>query len=319
MPDVLVMGALPGLPATDDRLTLHRFWEEQDQAAFLTKAGGQIRAIATSSATSIDTDLLARLPCVELIACYGVGYDKVDLAAACRRGIIVTNAGDALTEEVADLAVGLLTATVRRLPQADRFVRAGRWSADSFPLSSSLRERIVGIVGLGRIGHAVARRLNAAHVPLAYHDRRLSAEAGYRGYASLLDLATAVDTLVLTAPETDETRHMVNAQVLAALGPRGVVVNVARGGLIDEAALCEALAHGTIWGAGLDVTAHEPHVADALLQHDNVIVLPHIGSASLETRENMGRRVLDNLASWFDGQGPLTPIRETPWPPIGGQ
>jgi lactate dehydrogenase-like 2-hydroxyacid dehydrogenase len=313
-PDILVMDPVPGLETAPDLgFVLHPWWALRDPDAFLDGCGARLRGLAAAGKLPIDDALLSRLPGLEIIASYGVGYDRIDVAAAARRGIVVTNTPDVLTEEVADLALGLLIAALRRLPQADRFVREGRWPSGAFPLSPSLRGRRVGVVGLGRIGKAIARRLDAARVEVAYHGRHRQDEVVYTYHDDLIALAAAVDTLILAAPGGPETRHIVGAEVLAALGPDGVLINVGRGSLVDEAALIAALDAGALLAAGLDVFEDEPHVPEALRRSDRVVLLPHIGSASVRTREAMGRLVADNLASWFRGDGPLTPVPETPW------
>jgi lactate dehydrogenase-like 2-hydroxyacid dehydrogenase len=225
----------------------------------------------------------------------------------------VTNTPDVLTEEVADIAMGLLIATVREFIKADRYLRSGLWTTQQYPLSvGSLRDRKVGIVGLGRIGHAVARRLDASLVPVVYHSRNPVAGVKHKHYPDLIEMAKAVDTLVVIVPGGPSTAKMINADVLKALGPRGVVVNVARGSVIDEEALIAALKSGTILAAGLDVFAKEPAVPDELKAMQNVVLLPHIGSASVVTRNAMDQLVVDNLKTWFAGKAPLTPVAETP-------
>ncbi len=273
-----------------------------------------IRGIATRGKRPVGDALMARLPALEIVANFGVGYDTVDAAAAARRGVLVTHTPDVLNEEVADLALGLLLATVREIPQADRFVRAGRWPAGAFPLGPTLRDRTVGMVGMGRIGRAIARRLEGFSVPVVYHSRRAQPDLAYVHYPDLVEMARAVDVLMVIVPGGAATHHMVNAQVLEALGPNGILINVARGSVVDEKALLAALQARTILSAGLDVFEDEPRVPDAFFPLDNVVLLPHVGSASHYTRNAMGQLVVDNLLSWFDGKGPLTPVPETPWP-----
>ncbi|ABS65762.1 D-isomer specific 2-hydroxyacid dehydrogenase NAD-binding [Xanthobacter versatilis] len=273
-----------------------------------------VRAIATRGKERVDEALMARLPALKIVANFGVGYDTVDAAAAARRGVIVTNTPDVLNEEVADLTLGLLLATVRQIPQADRFVRDGKWLKGAYPLGPTLRERTVGIVGMGRIGKAIARRLEAFAVPVAYHSRRQQPDVDLPYFASLLDLARAVSVLVVIVPGGAATRHLVNADVLAALGPDGILINVARGTVVDEAALLKALQSRTILAAGLDVFEKEPHVPEAFLGLDNVVLLPHVGSSTHHTRAAMGQLVVDNIVAFLDGKGPLTPVAETPWP-----
>ena len=300
--------------ALADRFTLHRLWEQTDPYAYLATVAPRIRGLAASTlAGRIDAGWLDRLPALEIVASFGVGYDNVDAAAAAARHVVVTNTPGVLDEEVADLAVGLLLATLRRIPQADRHVREGRWPAGAFPLSPTLRGRTVGILGLGGIGKAIARRLSAFDVAIAYHGRTEQAGVAYAYHPTLVGLAAAVDVLICMVPGGAATRHLVNAEVLAALGRDGVLINVARGSVVDEAALVAALANGTILAAGLDVFEHEPHVHEALLAMPNVVLLPHIGSASEHTRRAMGQLVVDNLVSWFAEGRAITPVPETNW------
>ena len=274
-----------------------------------------VRAMAVSAPVqAIDEALLTALPKLQIISSFGVGYDHIDVKAAAKRGIIVTNTPDVLTEEVADTTIGLLLNTVRELPQAERYVRAGKWPSGNYPLSrATLRNRTVGIVGLGRIGIAVGRRLEAFGVPIVYHTRQKRPELAYRHYPQLLDMARDVDTLIVIVPGGAATKNMINADVLDALGPNGIVINVARGSVIDEPALIAALHKRKILAAGLDVFATEPQVPDALLAMDNVVLLPHVGSASVFTREKMDQLLVDNVLAWAAGKPPLTPVPETPF------
>jgi lactate dehydrogenase-like 2-hydroxyacid dehydrogenase len=249
-----------------------------------------------------------------------VGYDGIDVAAAAERGVIVTNTPDVLTEEVADTTLGLLLMTVRELSAAERHLRAGRWPTEGpYPLSASLRDRTVGIVGLGRIGMAIARRLDAMKVPVVYHARREVPGAPYRYYGGLVGMAADVDVLLAIVPGGAATKNLIDARVLEALGSNGIFINVGRGSTVDEPALIAALKNGTIRAAGLDVFAHEPHVPEELLALPNAVLLPHVGSASVFTRNAMSQLVVDNLRSWFHEGRPLTPVAETPWPRRGEQ
>jgi lactate dehydrogenase-like 2-hydroxyacid dehydrogenase len=316
MSDILM--TKPMLPsiieAIEARFTLHRLWEAADGGSALRMIGPGIRGLATgASHGQTDAALLDNLPNLEIIATFGVGYDNVDVAEAARRGIVVTNTPDVLNEEVADLAIGLLIATLRQIPQADRYLRAGRWPQAPFPLSSTLRGRRVGIVGLGRIGKAIGKRLEGFGLQLAYHGRTRQEGVAYAYHPSLVGLAEACDVLIVITPGGAATRHMVNAEVLEALGSDGVLINVARGSVVDEKALIAALKSGAIQSAGLDVFEDEPHVPQELIELENVVLLPHVASASIHTRKAMGQLVADNLISWFDGKGPLTPVSETPW------
>ncbi len=296
------------------RFTVHEYWKAEDKAAFLRGIADQVRGIAGGGHVRIDGALFDALPKLEMIANFGVGYDNVDAAEAGRRGLVVSNTPDVLTDEVADLAIGLLIATVRQLPQVDRYLREGKWLKAPYPLTTSLRKRKVGIVGLGRIGKAVAQRIEAFGLPVVYHGRSRQADVAYRYYPSLVEMAADVDTLISVAPGGASTHHIINAEVLKALGPDGILINVGRGTVVDEQALIAALRDKTILSAGLDVFEDEPRVPAELIAIDHVVLLPHVGSASVHTREQMGQLVVDNLVSWFEGKGPLTPVAETPWP-----
>jgi lactate dehydrogenase-like 2-hydroxyacid dehydrogenase len=286
-------------PNTIDNVVAHR---GQDIAGILTR--GRIPTTAS---------LIARLPKLELIANFGVGYDSIDVAAAAKAGVVVTNTPGVLNDEMADFTVGLLLATIRRLPHADRHVRGSHWAAgDAFPLSSSLRGRHIGIAGMGRIGRVIARRLSGFDLPISVFIRRPQEDLPFPYHQSLVDLAAAVDTLIVVLPGGAQTRHMVDSEVLRALGPNGVLINVARGSVVDEAALIEALQAGTILAAGLDVFADEPQVPEVLHAMENVVLLPHIGTATHHTRGLMGDLVVANVRSWFAGNGPITPVPETP-------
>ena len=284
-----------------------------DLDAILHSAGPEIKAIVARNA-SITSDMLRQLPALQLIANFGVGYDSIDVAFAANRGIVVTNTPDVLNGEMADFAVGLLLATVRRLPQADRHVRAGRWSrGEKFPLSTSLRGRCIGIAGMGRIGKVIAHRLEGFDLPISYFGRRPQPDLPYPFYPDLIALAEAVDTLLIALPGGPQTSRIVDARVLAALGSDGILINIARGSVVDEPALIRALQDRTILAAGLDVYEHEPNIPAALLNMDQAVLLPHIGTATRYTRERMGNLLVDNVLSWFKGKGPITPVKETPW------
>jgi lactate dehydrogenase-like 2-hydroxyacid dehydrogenase len=297
------------------RLPLHRLWLEPNPDLWLAEWGPRTRAIAmTGGHARLDEAYMRQYPNLEIISSFGVGYDNIDAKAAAQRGIIVTNTPGVLDDEVADTTLGLMIMTVRQLPQSERYLRAGQWSATgAFPLSPSLRGRTVGILGLGRIGKAIATRITAFGLSVAYHGRHAQADVPYRYYSSLVDMAKAVDILIIVAPGGPTTRHIVNSEVLEALGPDGVLINVARGTLVDEKALIEALRKRTILAAGLDVFEHEPSVPQELIALDNAVLLPHVGSASVKTRRAMAQCVVDNVLAWADGKPPLTPVAETPW------
>jgi lactate dehydrogenase-like 2-hydroxyacid dehydrogenase len=320
MTDILAPDRLPPsvLSAVDALFTLHQLPAATGREAFLAEIGPRIRGLARGGHAHIGRDLIERLPQLEIIASFGVGYDGIDLVAAAEHGVVVTNTPDVLTEEVADTALGLLLMTVRELSAAERYLRAGRWAAEGpYPLSASLRNRTVGIVGLGRIGMAIARRLDAMHVEVAYHSRRARADTPYRYYDDLRRMAADVSVLLSILPGTEATRHLIDARILEALEADGILVNVGRGSVVDEAALVSALKNGTIRAAGLDVFANEPNVSEELVALPNAVLLPHVGSASVHTRNAMGQLVVDNLTSWFRDGRPLTPVSETPWPAAG--
>jgi lactate dehydrogenase-like 2-hydroxyacid dehydrogenase len=308
----------PAKPIVDngfsDQFVLHHFETTHDLERLTPEVAARVRGMAiTYSNVRADARNLARFPKLEIVSSFGVGYDHVDANYARDHNIMVTNTPDVLTEEVADLAFGLLIATLREFIKADRYLRSGLWLTQQFPLSvGSLRDRKVGMVGMGRIGQAIARRLEASLVPVVYHTRNPAPGVSHQHYPNLIEMAKAVDTLVVIVPGGPGTARMINAEVLNALGPRGVVVNVARGTVVDEQALIAALKSGTILAAGLDVFEKEPNVPDELKAMQNVVLLPHIGSASVVTRNAMDQLVVDNLKAWFAGKPPLTPVAETP-------
>ncbi|WP_420961203.1 2-hydroxyacid dehydrogenase [Brucella sp. IR073] len=285
--------------------------EKGDPALVTPELAQRIRGVAVSGA--LNAAFMDALPNLEIVANFGVGYDNVDAAHAGKTGIMVTNTPDVLTEEVADTALGLLIDTVRELPQAQAWLRAGKWETEgNYPLTKlSLRGRRAGIFGLGRIGKAIARRLEAFGLSVAYHNRHRADDVVYDYYPSLLALAEAVDTLIVAAPGGAGTEKAVNAEVLRALGPDGVLINIGRGSVVDEEALIAALGSGTIAAAGLDVFADEPRVPQALIDLPNATLLPHVASASQATRRAMADLVVDNLVSWFKDGAALTPVRET--------
>jgi len=313
--DLLVYG--PNKPVVDngfsDQFILHPFETRADLDRLSPAVAAKIRGAAVTYSTArCDEAVMALLPKLEIVSSFGVGYDHVDANYAREHNIVVTNTPDVLTEEVADIALGLLIATLREFIKADRYLRSGLWMTQQFPLSvGSLRDRKVGMVGMGRIGQAIGRRLEASLVPVVYHSRNPAPGVSYKHYPDLIEMAKAVDTLVVIVPGGPSTAKMVNADVMKALGPRGVIINVARGSVVDEVALIAALKSGGILAAGLDVFANEPTVPDELRAMQNVVLLPHIGSASVVTRNAMDQLVVDNLKAWFAGKRPLTPIAET--------
>ena len=315
-PDILLIG--PAKPVfvqgLEPTFTVHRLNEATDRDAFIVAIADRVRAFAvTYSNQKVSGELMARFPRLELVATFGVGYDHVDAKWAGEHGIIVTHTPDVLTEEVADTALGLLLCTVREFPQAERYLRAGYWEKQHYPLTAAtLRNRTVGMVGMGRIGQAIARRLDAFAVPVVYHARRPLEGARYKHYPSLVAMARDVDTLMVIVPGGAETRNLIDAKVLDALGPTGIVINMARGSVVDEEALIAALREKRIFSAGLDVYAQEPKVPKALIEMENIVVFPHLGSATVYTRAAMDQLVVDNIMAWAAGKRPLTPVPETP-------
>jgi lactate dehydrogenase-like 2-hydroxyacid dehydrogenase len=314
--DLLIYG--PSRPILEngfsDQFVLHTAETKHDLERLTPAMLQKIRGMAVTYHTvHADKTALALFPKLEIVASFGVGYDHVGSKYAGEHNIVVTNTPDVLTEEVADIAMGLLIATLREFIKADRYLRSGLWMTQNFPLSvGSLRDRKVGMVGMGRIGQAIGRRLEASRVPVVYHSRKPADGVSYKHYPDLIEMAKAVDTLVVIVPGGPATAKMINADVMKALGPRGVIINVARGTVVDEEALIAALKSGTILAAGLDVFANEPKVPDELRTLQNVVLLPHIGSASVVTRNAMDQLVVDNLKAWFAGKPPLTPVPETP-------
>jgi lactate dehydrogenase-like 2-hydroxyacid dehydrogenase len=314
--DVLLLGPLKPVVVNglEAGCTLHKVAGAPDRDAFMA-AHADIRAIACSATTErVPGELMARFPKLQIVSSFGVGYDHMDVKWAAQHGVILTNTPNVLTEEVADTALGLLLCTVREFPQAERYLRAGKWRERDYPLTkASLRNRTVGLVGMGAIGQAVARRLDAMQVPVVYHTRQERHELPYRHYASLLDMARDVDILLAIVPGGVGTRNMINAEVLDALGPDGILINMARGSVVDEVALTKALKEKRIMSAGLDVYAKEPDVPQQLTAMENVVLFPHVGSASVYTREKMDQLIVDNILAWAAGKPPLTPVTETPW------
>ena len=285
--------------------------ERADPGLVTEETRATVRGIA--SYAGINAAMIDALPDLEIIASFGVGYDSFDANHAAKRGVMVTNTPDVLTEEVADTAIGLLINTVRELYAAEKWLRDGDWvKKGNYRLSRlTLRGRSVGIFGMGRIGRAVARRLEAFGLPIAYHNRRKVEGLAYDYHATLKGLAEAVDTLICIAPGGASTEKAINAEILSALGSNGVFVNIGRGSAVDEAALAAALKSGTIAAAGLDVFADEPNVPRTLLDAANASLLPHVGSASEHTRRAMADLCVDNLVAWFTERRPLTPVPET--------
>src|SRR5580693_6039699 len=314
--EVLLLGPLKpvvvnGLEAA---CSLHKVVAANDRDAFVA-AHSDVRAIACSATTErVPGEFMALFPKLQIVSSFGVGYDHMDVKWAAAHNVVLTNTPDVLTEEVADTALGLLLCTVREFSQAERYLRAGKWRERGYPLTkATLRNRTVGMVGMGAIGQAIARRLDAFGVPVVYHTRKPRRDLNYLYCPNLIEMARAVDILLVIVPGGPGTANLINAEVLDALGPDGILINMARGSVVDEPALIKALQDKRIMAAGLDVFAKEPDVPQELIAMDNVVLFPHLGSASGYTREKMDQLVVDNIAAWAAGKPPLTPVAETPW------
>jgi hydroxypyruvate reductase len=298
-PRVLQYGRL--MPILEKQLAeafdLHRLVDEADPKAFLAKQGAEFIGLATQGFA--DAALIASLPKLKVISSFGVGVDKIDLKAAAGRGIPVGNTPDVLNDCVADLAIGLMIDVARGIGASERYLRAGSWPKGAYPLQWRMSGKKLGILGLGRIGHAIAKRALAFDMDIRYHNRRPVADTSIAHEPSLVELARWCDFLVVIVPGGAATNHLVNEPVLNALGPEGFLINVARGSVVDEAALVRALQDKRLGGAGLDVFENEPQVPAELMAFDNVVLVPHIGSATIETRGAMAQRVFDNLQSFF--------------------
>jgi lactate dehydrogenase-like 2-hydroxyacid dehydrogenase len=280
-----------------------------EPAEFLAAHGDEITAVVTSGRTGVDADLMAALPNLGAVVHFGVGYDTTDVDAAAVRGVLVSNTPDVLTDCVADTAVGLTIDVMRQFSAADRFVRAGRWPVEgNYPLTRQVSNKRVGIIGLGRIGGAIALRLSAFGCVISYHNRRPVEGSPYTYVGSPVELARAVDVLIVAAAGGSSTQGLVSREVIDALGAEGYLVNIARGSVVDEEALVDALVGGRLAGAGLDVFVNEPNVPDALLTMDNVVMLPHVASGTIETRAAMEDLTLRNLDSFLESGELVTPV-----------
>lgn len=283
---------------------------DDTQAAFIAEHAESFTAVVNVGHYGVPPDLMAALTNLKIISNYGVGYDTIDAAAAAKRGIVVTHTPEVLNDEVANTAILLWFAVSRRLVPYDAYVRAGRWEKEgNTPLTHSVQGRTVGIVGLGRIGQAIADRLAVFDATVVYHARS-EKDVPYRYYGDLTEMAKECDVMIVITPGGPETKHLVNSDVIAALGPEGILVNVARGTVVDESALVQALKDGKLGGAGLDVFEAEPKVPEALFAMDNVVLQPHVGSATHETRQAMGDLTCENLTRWLKDGTTVTPVPE---------
>lgn len=311
-PDLLLIGSVTDrmMSRITAEFTVHALNRQTDEAGFLAEHGDSITAVMTNGGIGLRPDLMAALPNLKVVSSNGVGYDSIDANAAAARGIVVTHTPGVLNDEVANTALILWFAVSRRIVRDDSYVRAGRWEKEgSAPLTRSVQGRTVGIVGLGRIGQAIADRLGVFDSTVVYHSRSKK-DVSYRYYADLTEMAADCDVLICITPGGEGTQHLINAEVIDALGSEGILVNVSRGSVVDETALVAALKSGRLGGAGLDVFEHEPKVPADLLTMENVVLLPHVGSATVETRQAMGDLTCDNLSQWLKDGTTLTPVPE---------
>jgi hydroxypyruvate reductase len=298
----------PTLAELEQTYDAHRLWTASDKDALIASLADKLTAVASSNSGGIDGATIARLPKLKVIAHFGVGYDTVDVDAARARKVAVTNTPDVLTEEVADLAIALLLATVRRVPQGDRYVREGKWLKGAMALTESVQGKTLGIIGMGRIGRAIAKRAAAFNLRIVYQGPNRKSDLSWPYFKDPVALAQESDLVIAACPGGEATRGLVSRAVIEAIGPKGTLVNISRGSVVDEPALIEALKSGKIGSAGLDVFVDEPRVPEALVAMDNVVLQPHVASATHQTRKAMGQLVIDNLAAHFAGKPLVTPI-----------
>ncbi|XP_038897872.1 glyoxylate/hydroxypyruvate/pyruvate reductase 2KGR-like [Benincasa hispida] len=290
------------------RFNLFKLWNHPLDSDFLQENAQSIRAVVGCTKSGADANLIDSLPALEIVATFSVGLDKIDLPKCMEKGIRVVNTPDVLTDDVADAAIGLAMAVSRRICESDRFVRSGSWTKDGFRLATRFNGKSVGILGLGRIGSAIAKRAEAFGCPIGYFTRRKMHQSGYKYFPSVLDLAANSQILFVSCTLTEETKHIVNREVIDTLGPNGILINVGRGAHIDESELVSALLEGRLGGAGLDVFENEPHVPEQLLELENVVLLPHVGTDTIETSIAMADLVISNLEAHFRNEPLITPV-----------
>jgi lactate dehydrogenase-like 2-hydroxyacid dehydrogenase len=300
-PELVIMRAIyePAIAELEGNFSVHRLWTAKAPDAFLRERSGEVRAVVTTTPYGFSRADFDTFPKLEILACFGPYYNLVDLATARARGVAVTHTPGSTAEPVADLALGMIIAVMRRLCESDRFVRAGKWTAGVFPAGTEVRGKTCGIVGFGRIGREIAKRAGAFDMKICYHGPRRKADVAFPYYEDLEHMARDCDCLVVTCALTDTTRNLVDAKILAALGPAGFLVNVARGAIVDEDALIAALRNGGIAGAALDVFRDEPQVPAELLQMENVVLAAHIGTSTREVRESRHRMLLTDLRAYL--------------------
>lgn len=306
-PDILAVEKLP--PFLEDRLrAAFAFHDHIGDAAALASIAGKVRGLVALGTSTVTSDFIAQFPALEIVSVFGVGYDGIDIQAAHKHGIVVTNTPDVLTDDVADLCLGLILSVSREIPASERFLRSGQWKTGSFRLARKVSGSRLGIIGLGRIGSAVVRRAEGFGMSIAYTDLKEKPGVSYRFYPTLLELAANSDFLVVSAFGGPMTRNLVNAEVLKGLGPNGYLINISRGSLVDEPALVEALKSHTIRGAAIDVFANEPNVPAELLTMENVVLTPHMASGTVQTRQAMADLTFANLEAYFEGKPVLTRV-----------
>ncbi|GAU13865.1 hypothetical protein TSUD_261920 [Trifolium subterraneum] len=306
---LLVVQVIPYLEQElNKRYNLFRIWDFPQKSQLLTQHASSIRAVVGNANAGADAELIDALPKLEIVSSFSVGVDKIDLNKCKEKGIRVTNTPDVLTDDVADLAIGLILTLLRRICESDRYVRNGNWKSGDYKLTTKFSGKTVGIIGLGRIGTAIAKRAEGFNCPISYFSRTQKQESKYKYYPSVVELASNCDILVVACPLTEETHHIINREVINALGPKGYLINIGRGKHVDEPELVSALVEGRLGGAGLDVFENEPHVPEELFGLENVVLLPHVGSGTVETRTAMADLVLGNLEAHFLGKPLLTPL-----------
>ncbi|XVF86629.1 hypothetical protein PTKIN_Ptkin18bG0057800 [Pterospermum kingtungense] len=293
----------------ETRFNVIKLWNHSSSKSdFFKNNSNFIKAVVGNTELGADAEMIDSLPNLEIVSSYSVGLDKIDLDKCKEKGIKVTNTPDVLTDDVADLAIGLALAVSRKIPVSDQFVRNGNWIRGDFGLATKFSGKSVGIVGLGRIGSAIAKRAEAFNCPISYHSRSKKPNTNYKYYSNIVDLAANCQILIVACALTEETRHIVNRKVIDALGPKGILINIGRGAHVDEPELVSALLEGRLGGAGLDVYENEPELPEELFALENVVLVPHVGSDTEETSKAMADLVISNLEAYFKGELLLTPV-----------